>query len=58
MIDDNILDYKVVQFVPFNFFTMANEYAFEIFGIQFCLCFTWANATQTKTHKSLIEYSH
>jgi hypothetical protein len=31
--DDNILAYKVIQYVPLSFFIIANEYAFDTFGI-------------------------
>jgi hypothetical protein len=33
MIDDNILAYKVKQYVPLSFLIIANEYAFDTFGI-------------------------
>jgi hypothetical protein len=38
---DNILAYKVTQYVPLSFFIIANEYAFDTFGIQLCPCFIW-----------------
>jgi hypothetical protein len=41
MIDDKILVYMVVQFVPFNLFVINNEHAFDTFRIQFCPCFLW-----------------
>jgi hypothetical protein len=40
-IDDNILVYKVIQFIAFSLFTITNEYAFDTFGIQLCPCFLW-----------------
>jgi hypothetical protein len=34
MTNDYIVDYMVLQFVPFNLFIITNEYAFNSFKIQ------------------------
>ncbi len=49
--DDNILACKVIQFVPFNLFTITNMHL-TLFGIQLCHYFLWhmnkCNTTKTQ----------
>jgi hypothetical protein len=50
MIDDNILVYKVVQSIPFCLFTIANEYAFDTFGIQLYPCLAHEHIKNNQKH--------
>ncbi len=55
-IDDNILVYKVIQFIAFSLFTITNEYAFDTFGIQLCPCFLWHMSKCNITSKIQMTY--